>query len=64
MFVSSTSGIIFNLSASAVTDHSRSVKDIAYFKSLLYAKDPGLLKPVLILLNRLNKPGEQARNRN
>ena len=41
MFVSSRSGIVFNPSASAITDHSQSAKDIdPYFKSQLYVEDP------------------------
>ena len=40
LFVSSRSGIIFNSSAGAITEHSQSVKDIdLYFKSHLYVKD-------------------------
>ena len=55
-FVSSTSGIVFNPSAGAITDHSQSAKDIdPYFKSQLYLADPGHRKPVLILQNGLNK---------
>ena len=49
LFVSSRSGIVFNPSAGAITDHSQSVKDIdPYFKSQLYVEDPGHRKPVLI----------------
>ena len=41
LFVSSRSGIVFIPSASAITDHSQSAKDIdPYFKSKLYAEDP------------------------
>ena len=48
LFVSNRSGIVFNQSAGAITDHSPTAKDIdSYFKSLLYAEDPGHLKPVL-----------------
>ena len=65
LFVSSRSGIVFNPSASAITDHSQSVKDIdPYFKSQLYVKDPGHRTPVLILQNGLSKPGERAHDRN
>ena len=40
-FVSSRSGIIFNPSAGAITDHSQSAKDIdPYFKSQLYVEGP------------------------
>ena len=36
LFVSSRSGIVFNPSAGAITDHSQSAKDIdSYFKSQL-----------------------------
>ena len=65
LFVSSRSGIIFNPSAGAITDHSQSAKDIdQYFKSRLYVEDPGPRKPVLILPNGLSKPGERAHDRN
>ena len=65
LFVSSRSGIIFNPSAGAITDHSQSAKDIdPHFKSQLYQEDPGHQKPVLILPNGLSKPGERAHDRN
>ena len=65
LFVSGTSGIVFNPSAGAITDHSQSAKDIdPYFKSQLYVEDPGHRKPVLILPNVLSKPGERAHDRN
>ena len=65
LFVCSRSGIVFNPSAGAITDHSQSEKDIdPYFKSQLYVKDPGQRKPVLILPNGLSKPGERAHDRN
>ena len=65
LFVSSRSGIVFNLSAGAITDHSQSTKDIdPYFKSQLYVEDPGHRKQVLILPNGLSKSGEQAHDRN
>ena len=42
LFVSSRSGIVFNPSAGAITNHSQSAKDIdPYFKSQLYAEDTG-----------------------
>ena len=64
LFVSSRSGIIFNLSAGALTDHSQSAKDLdPYFKSQLYEEDPGHRKPVLILPNGPSKPGERAHDR-
>ena len=64
LFVS-RSGIVFNPSAGAITDHSQSAKDIdPYFKSQLYVEDPGHRKPVLILPNGLSKPGERAHGRN
>ena len=57
LFVSSRSGIVFNSSAGAITDHSQSAKDIdPYFKSQLYVEDPDHRKPVLILPNVLSKP--------
>ena len=65
LFVSSRSGIVFNSSAGAITDHSQSAKNIdPYFKFLLYVEDPGHRKPVLILPNGLSKPGERAHDRN
>ena len=65
LFVSSRSGIIFNPSAGAITDHSQSTKDIdPYFKSQLYVEDPGHQKPVLILPNGSSEPGERAHDRN
>ena len=64
-FVSSRSGIVFNPSAGAITEHSQSAKDIdPYFKSQLYVEDPGHPKPVLILPNGLSKAGERAHDRN
>ena len=65
LFVSSKSGIVFNPSAGAIIEHSQSAKDIdQYCKSNLYVEDPGHQKPVLILPNRLSKPGERAHDRN
>ena len=65
LFVSSRSGIVFNSSAGAITDHSQSAKDIdTYFKSQLYVEDPGQRKPVLILPNGLSKHEERAHDRN
>ena len=49
LFVSSRSGVVFNSSAGAITDHSQSAKNIdPYLKSQLYVEDPGHRKPVLI----------------
>ena len=63
--VSSRSGICFNPSAGAITDHSQSTKDIdAYLKFQLYVEDPSHRKLVLILPNRLSKTGERADDRN
>ena len=65
LFVSSRSGIVFNPSAGAITDHSQSAKEIdPYFKSQLYVEDPGHRKPVLILPSGLSKPGERAHDIN
>ena len=65
LFVSRRSGIVFNPSAGAITDHSQSAKDIyTYFKSQLYVEDPGHRKLVLILPNGLSRPGERAHDRN
>ena len=62
--VSSRSGIVFNPSAGAITDHSQSTKDInPYFKFQLDVKDPFHRNPVLILPNGLSKPGERAHDR-
>ena len=59
LVVCSRSGIIFNPSAGAITDHSQSAKDVdPYFQSQLYAEDSGHQKAVLTLPNGLNKPGE------
>ena len=47
LFISSSSGIVFNPSTGAISDHSQSAKDIdPYFKSQLYVEDPGHRKPV------------------
>ena len=63
LFVSSRSGVVFNPSASAITDHNQSAKDIdPYFKSQLYAEDPGRRKTVRVLSN--SKPGERVHDRN
>ena len=63
--LSSRSGIIFNPSVGAITDHSQSVKDMdPYFKFQLYVEDPGHQKPLLVLPNGLSKSGEQAHDRN
>ena len=60
LFVSSTSCIIFNLSTSAITDHSKSAKDIdPYFKFQLYVEDPGRRKQICILPNGLSKSSER-----
>ena len=62
LFVSSRSDIVFNPSASAITDYSQSAKDIdQYFKSQLYAEDPGRRKTVRILPN--SKPGQRVHDR-
>ena len=56
LFVSSKSGIVFNPSAGAITDHSQSAKDIdPYFKSQLYVEDHGHQKLILILPNGLSE---------
>ena len=65
LFVFCRSGIVFNSSAGAVTDHSQSAKDIdPYCKFQLYVEDPGHGKPVLILPNGLSKAEERAHDRN
>ena len=65
LFVSNRSGIVYNLSADAIADHSQSAKDLdSYFKVQLYVEDSGHRKPVLILSNGLSKPGEPAHDRN
>ena len=64
LFVSSRSGIVFNLIAGAITDHSQSAKDIdPYFKSPLYVEDPGHRKSVFLLPNGLSKSGERAHDK-
>ena len=63
-FLSGRSGIVFNPSVGAITDHSQSAKVIdQYYKSQLYEEDPGHRKPVLILPHGLSKPGERAHDR-
>ena len=53
LFVSSTSGIVFNTNAGAFTDCSESAKDVnLYFK---YHR-----QPVLISRNSLSKSGQSA----
>ena len=65
LFVSITSGIIFNPGAGANTDPSQTAKDIdPYLKSQFHAEDPGRRKPVLILPNGLSKLEERAHDRN
>ena len=47
LFLSSRSGIFFNRSAGAITDHSELAKAIdPPFKPQLYVEDPGHRKPV------------------
>ena len=42
VFISSTSGIVFNASAIAITDHIQSAKDTdSYFKFQFYAEELG-----------------------
>ena len=49
---------LINPRVGQITDYSKSAKDIdPYFRSQLYVKDPGHRKSVLILPNRLSKPG-------
>ena len=65
LFVSIRSGIVFNPSADAITDHSQSAKNIdPYFKSQLYVEDPGHRNSVLILPNGLSKPRERTHDGN
>ena len=65
LFEYGRSGIVFNPSAGAITDHNQSAKDIdPYLKSQINVEDPGQRKPVLILPNGLSKPGERAHDRN
>ena len=65
MFVSRRLGIVFNLTAGAITDHSQSAKDIdLYFRFQLYVEVPGQRKPLLILPDGLSKPEERAHDRN
>ena len=50
LFVSSSSRIIFNPSAGAVTDHCQFAKDLdPHFKSQLYVEDPHLSASQLII---------------
>ena len=65
LFVSTRSGIVFNPSAGAMTDHNQSAKDVnPYFKSLLHVVDPGHREPALILPNGPSESGERAHDRN
>ena len=49
LFVSGGSGIVCNPSAGAITDHSKSAKDMdPYYKSQLYVEDSGHRKLLLI----------------
>ena len=65
LFVSSTSYIVFNPSAGAITDYSQSAKNIdSHFNSQIYVVDPSHGNPVLILLHCLSKAGERAYVRN
>ena len=65
LFVSSRSGIVFNPSACAITDHSQSTKDIdPYSNTQFYVVDSGYRMPVLILPNGMSKPGEREHDRN
>ena len=65
LFVSTRSGIVFNSSAGAITDHSQAAKDIdPQRKSKLYVAYPGHRTPVLILPNESSEPGERAHDRN
>ena len=65
LFVSSTSNIVSNPSASAITLNNQLAKDIdQYFKTELHMDDSLPSKSVLILLNGLSKLGERAHGRN
>ena len=64
LFESSTTGIIFNPSADAVSDYSQSAKNVDPYLSSSSVEDPGHRKPVLISPDGLNKPGERAHDRN
>ena len=65
LFVSSTSDIVFNPLAGAITDHSQSAKDTnPHFKCQLYVEDLSHRKPVLILPNGQSKSGYRAHDRN
>ena len=64
LLMSSPSVIVLNPRAGAITDHSQTANDIdSYIKSQLNVEDPGHRKPVLILPNGLDKPGERAQDR-
>ena len=63
LFVSSRSDIVCNPSAGAITDDSQSAKNIdPYFKSQLYAEDPGHRKPVYSFyrMGRVNSESERT----
>ena len=60
LFVSSTSGIVYNPNEGAINDYSQSAKDIDPYFSQSSVEDPSHCKLVLIVLNELSKPGEQV----
>ena len=65
LFVSSRSGIVLHPNTGTITDHNQSAKDIyPYLKSQLHVEDSGHRKPILIIQNELNEPGERAHDRN
>ena len=63
--LSSMSGIIFNMCAGEITDHSQSAKEIGLcFMSHVYMNEPSHRKPlVLVLLNGLSKLRERAQKK-
>ena len=50
-FVSSTSGIVFNPSIDAITDHSQSAKDTDPYLSPSFVEDPGQKRIIIYFGN-------------
>ena len=64
LIVSSTSGIVFNQSAGALTDTANHRRTRTRILSPSSLEDPGHRKLVLILPNGMSKHGERAHDRN
>ena len=64
VFVPSTSGIVFNPIAGAITDHSQSAKYMDPYLSSRSVEDRGHCTAVLILPKGLIRPGEPTHDMN